>query len=735
MDFEALLIFGLVAGIFALLAASPILSIIAIVKVRRLERELRSLRDHAPAPVSTPQPEPAAVSPPPSALESEPTAGGPVEEREATPPLAPKPAPAPKVVVAPPLQEAQEPREPKIPLYRRIDWERWVGVRGAAVLGGIFLALSAILLFKHAFENQWIGNAARCWMGVGAGVAFIAFAHFLRGRAIRFAPAALEGAGLVAFHASIWAAYQLYGFLSLAGAFPLMAAVTALACFLAMRNHSQLTAVLGLVGGFTAAWLLQNTQEDRPLGLFGWILLLDLGLIFVGKKRGWPLLGFAALLGTFFFETLWVFRPMDPERMAIGLGILAVFVVLFVLAGQWAPGEKRKSWVPSQVGAVLFPFVFAVYFARNAELNEHVYPTASLLALLAAAACFLARTQGMRWMPRGAASGCVAVIGVWMFATPLTTAVVWELGGVAVGLAVIFHLFAEWEERLIRQPEGKALGLRAAATLATTGWLLLLGIAASYSVAVPLWPFLSAFAALALVLVRQSFFAGRAWTALLAGAGAGLGFFFYETGHLEYDGFPLPDPRLLVLILVAFAGGLLLLGSSRSGRPNGRTALQGVGLFAIPACLGFLGSDRYFLEHDPWLPLSGALALGVLTAAASTKLGSRTWFAVAVALTAMMHALWWVAYEEEGRSDGALSAIVLMGASAALFTWWPLCFAGAFRSRVLPWIVASVAVLAWYTPLHELYIVRFSDKALLTAPLVAGLLVLTAALRVPSVLR
>ena len=45
-----------------------------------------------------------------------------------------------------------EPSQPKT----GIEWERWLGVRGFAVVGGIVLALAAILLFQHAASRGWV---------------------------------------------------------------------------------------------------------------------------------------------------------------------------------------------------------------------------------------------------------------------------------------------------------------------------------------------------------------------------------------------------------------------------------------------------------------------------------------------------------------------------------------------------------------------------------------------------
>jgi len=61
--------------------------------------------------------------------------------------------------------------------------------------------------------------------------------------------------------------------------------------------------VLGLLGGFATPLLLRS-EVDRPIGLFGYVLLLDLRPHRRRKKKGWPLLGLLSLVGTVLLQGL-----------------------------------------------------------------------------------------------------------------------------------------------------------------------------------------------------------------------------------------------------------------------------------------------------------------------------------------------------------------------------------------------------------------------------------------------
>ncbi len=334
---------------------------------------------------------------------------------------------------------------PPPPPASAIDWERWLGLRGAAVLGAAALALAGLLFFQYSIQHGLITPAMRVVIGVAVGAGCMVASELLRPRGYRYTAEGLGGAGAVILYAAFWSAHALYELIGLGTSFGLMAAVTAACCVLSVRSGTQTVALLGLVGGFATPLILKS-EVDRTLGLFGYILLLDVGLLAVGWKRRWPWLGALSLAGTVLIQALWVGSRMGPSRLLLGVAMLGLFALLFAVAGELAPAgnpRERRAWVASQAGAILLPFTFALYFAGRTDFGPRLLPVALLLALLAAAAGWIGRAQGARWLGTGAAAGCVVTIGLWLVQRPLSTSGAWEAAGVAVGLALIFHVFVE----------------------------------------------------------------------------------------------------------------------------------------------------------------------------------------------------------------------------------------------------------------------------------------------------
>ncbi len=93
---------------------------------------------------------------------------------------------------------------------------------------------------------------------------------------------------------TVFAAHALWDLIPALPTFALLALVAAVAIAYAVRRASLTMALLGLVGGF-ATPILISTGQDRPIGLFSYLLLLNLALAWVAHRQRWPILGAVTL--------------------------------------------------------------------------------------------------------------------------------------------------------------------------------------------------------------------------------------------------------------------------------------------------------------------------------------------------------------------------------------------------------------------------------------------------------
>jgi uncharacterized membrane protein len=689
-------------------------------RVSGIDRRLRDLRADVPRPSGeTGLPHPPAAPEPPQPLP--PQGPPPIPQTPldpSVPPMQPPQAPTPARHAGAPPSFSSIPSGPS-----GIDWERWLGIRGAAVLGAIALGLAGLLFFRYSIEHGLITPTMRVVFGTITGLVCVAGSFPLRERGYRAASEAVAGAGIVILYAAFWAAHSLYALIPLVAAFVLMVLVTTTSCLLSVRQGSQLVAVLGLVGGFATPLLLSSGQ-DRPIGLFGYVLLLDLGLLLVGRKRGWPSLGLLSLVGTAVMQALWIGARMGPDRIALGLVILAVFAALFAAFSRFAwnaAGAASDLSRRTGVAALLLPFLFALYFAGRVELGPHLYPIALLLAALAAGAGFVARGSDPHTVDSGAAGGCVAVVLVWTVQHTLTPALAWELALTAIGLAALFHLFVEID----REP-ADASGPAVAAVLAAAGLFFVLLVAAAQSDVSP-WPYLAGWAAIAALLYRHAGFPERPWLQVAAAVGLGIGL---SAIHLSHRAPPaLPPAELVLALLVGAAVALQAMAFLRRSEETRAWAERAAASLPLVLLVGLAGSGM-LRGLATFLGLGVPLLLGLLAAFAATRLGRGGWYAAAAAAVFIVHHAWLAAHAPfNSLSEELFPALLLLALAVVVFTLWPLLAVARFSRDRGAWYTAAIAGPAWFWSLKALFVARFGDGAIGLLPILLGGLALAAAVQ------
>ncbi|MBI5363408.1 MAG: DUF2339 domain-containing protein [Planctomycetes bacterium] len=421
----------------------------AVESARGLEPDSTRAPEPARAPVPVAPLAPATSEPKPSAI------------APATPPARSLPPPVP----------ARPPAAPK----KRVPIERILGVTVAAVLGGVFLAIGGYLLYQHSVAQGWVTKEVRLAMGIVTGVLAVLGSHPLKKRGYDVTANALAGGGIVVLYAAFWAAHQVFGVWPVGWSFALMVANTAFCAWLSMRRNSQVVAAIGLLGGFATPIAL-STGADNPIGLFGYTLLVNLGFLSVAHKQRWPATALIAFLGTFVIEALWIFTKLRGETFWIGLVALGLFAVLFAGFVALQPDAERRRFVASQIGALLAPFLFAIYFAARQDdvVGYHLAPIAVLAALVLAAAGWIAVKQDQAFAPLGATVGSVAVVLAWVLSKDIELERAWELAACSAVLALVLHGVLELARRrrgelhdaLVGSSAVLALGLSVAMFLA-----------------------------------------------------------------------------------------------------------------------------------------------------------------------------------------------------------------------------------------------------------------------------
>ncbi len=695
-------------------------------RLRDLEERVAALETHPPATpaYAATAAEPGPPGEVPTVVPEQPEPPSAPEDRPAVPlpPEVPVPAPAPRAT-ATPAPRQHPPAEPRAP-RPRIEWERWIGVRGAAAAGGIVLALAALLFFQYSIERGLISPTMRVVLGVVAGIVCLVGSEWLVKRGQAAAAHALAGAGVVILYGATWAAQTLYGLIGVVPAFMLMVLITVVCVTLAVGRNARFIAVLGLLGGF-ATPLLVASDVDSPAALFGYILLLDLGLLWLARARGWSLLAILSLAGTALHQTLWIFNRMDAERAALGIAVLAVFGLAFLLVGS---GEREPSrlWRATRAGGVAIPFAFAIHFAGTARLAENPWPLGMLLLILSAGACWLARRQ-TRGAAIAAAGASLGVMALWFLNHRLSPALAWQAVGLSLALAAVFTVAAEMSRR-----HAGARGLGDSALVSCLGLLTLLVLAAAEREVVKPWPWLAGWAVLGAGLLLHSRWPRRAWVQLAAGLGPALGLFIAVAAHGRGAGALEPWAYLALTVAVALVFQVLALWVTRGELRSWaeRTAAATALALMVPTFM-LASLDRSAADAS----IAALLVLGLLAALSATRTRSGPWYLAAAVSTAFLQTtVRFAAHPSSFTGPSSWTELGLLAVSAALFTVWPALVPGAFRDSRPAWWGAALAGPLWFVALKSAFVARFGDGAVGLLPVALAALALTTVLAVRPLL-
>ncbi len=609
----------------------------------------REVRGTAPAPAPTvvpPPAEPAAHVPPPVITPAEPPT---------PPPIAPQPvAPSPPPPVVPqtprPIPPIAAPR-PRKPAF---DWESLVGVKLFSWIAGVALVLAAVFFLKYSVEHGWLSPAVRAAIGIITGMTLLVVCELRVARGYAATANSMHGAGIAILYSTLFATYALWHLLPGTLVFALMLVVTAVAVMLSIRRDSVFIALLGLMGGFATPALL-STGDNRPVGLFSYLLLLNAGLAWVAFRKGWPILTAGSLLFTVLYQWAWIGEFLTASQLPLAAAIFAVFAMIGSSA-LWMRGgfgaRSRPDFKRVALASAILPLAFAVFGSAVPAYGARYNVLFGFLLLMTAGLAAIAATRGPQWLH--ALGGVAAVLTFVIWSSVSYTHQAWPaiLGWAAA--FVVLYLVA---------------GLRISSYATVTAGVLLflfpVLVIREQSAASPALLFTVLFALLALIAAFA--IARREGLVYFTGA------FFAIVAEGVWSAKYLTAPRLGAALLVYGAFAILFLGvpaiarrMKRTLAPDGGTAVTVILSLCV---LFFLTGQGIAPEALLGLALLLAITLaGTFVEAAAT---CRPWLAGAVVILGwIVLASWWAAVPVTLLLVPALSVVAIFAITALAGSIW-----------------------------------------------------------------
>jgi uncharacterized membrane protein len=245
----------------------------------------------------------------------------------------PEPPPLPTFLEPPAPPPSPPAPEPALAGKPAPDLESLLGANWLSKAGIAALILAAALFLKYAFDSGWIGPTGRIVIGLLASLALLGFGQFLLGKSAyrAFAQVLISG-GIIIFFLSIFAAFAFYHLIGFTAAFASLAIAAFLGSAIALRNDTQVVALLCLLGAFLTPLLIHEPQigPGAPIRLYCYLAGLNIWSALLLRARPWyslSLLSLAATWGIFFLT-----RPEGPASYLT----VEAFAVLFLLFACYA---------------------------------------------------------------------------------------------------------------------------------------------------------------------------------------------------------------------------------------------------------------------------------------------------------------------------------------------------------------------------------------------------------------
>jgi uncharacterized membrane protein len=312
----------------------------------------------------------------------------------ATSPAAPSPA------IKAPIKPPPSPPAKKAPAKPR-EWEQILGGNWLARVGVIALIIGVAFFLKFAFDNNWLGPLSRVILGVVAGLAMVGGGYYWRKRYPTLAQA-ICGGGIALLYLSIFASFNIFNLIPLYPAVGLLLLISIGSAVLAMRLNSMALAIIGILGAFSAPFILgsaapETGQTGQGIQLLAYVIVVDLGVLALSTFRNWRWFNLLAIFGSLVTYGAWYFQFGEEAGLLIRQLSITVIFVIFLGATSlfhliWRKSVQGFDYALMVINAGAY---FGIsYGLMHGLLREWMGSFTLVLALLYGALAYLAVRRG-----------------------------------------------------------------------------------------------------------------------------------------------------------------------------------------------------------------------------------------------------------------------------------------------------------------------------------------------------
>ena len=211
------------------------------------------------------------------------------------------------------------------------DLEKIIGESWINKIGILIVIIGVAIGAKYSIENELISPLTRIILGYMMGIGLLGFGIKLKPKFEDYSAVLVSGS-ISIFYFITYFAYSFYDLIPQALAFVTMLIFTAFGVFTAIKYNRVVIAHIGLIGAYAVPFLLSSSSGRADI-LFSYMLIINLGILFISIKRDWKTLHYNAFFFTWLIYGSWFadksFYSSLQGYEALGIGFATAFFLIF----------------------------------------------------------------------------------------------------------------------------------------------------------------------------------------------------------------------------------------------------------------------------------------------------------------------------------------------------------------------------------------------------------------------
>ncbi len=294
---------------------------------------------------------------------------------------------------------------------RRDQLENLIGSNIINKIGILVTVVGVFIGAKYAIEKELISATTRIILGYGIAVILCVLAYRLKAKYIDYSAVLMSGSIAIMYFIT-YVAQSFYHLFAQPVAFGLMLATTVFVVSMSIWYNRIIIALLGQVGAYAIPFLLSTGNENLPL-LYGYLSIINIGLLFLSFKRDWKII-YQAAFGISWF--IFVVSFLNAKDLAAGFSSNIIFLIvnfiIFYTAFLVNKIIKKELYNLAEIGILLsnaVAFFLLGYYLFNKTFDNDQHLT---LFALANALVHLVIGDRIRWLKLADESVTLFILGL-----------------------------------------------------------------------------------------------------------------------------------------------------------------------------------------------------------------------------------------------------------------------------------------------------------------------------------